>query len=602
MTKFVRAVFPMLLVLRLADRKEPVMDKLHYYVRRMDDTLINSKKILDELESMTNTFSSVARAEMELRAEQKKKSPVGSDSEDSSYDSDNSQNTGTPVGKTLGDKVKALWERRRVNLVTDFSTAGWMLCPLEVVHQEAVNYKKEDRDRFNRLFQKMFCEHLAEDSNELAIIISKLWEEMDAFQTKSDPYDIPYIWNANNSDLRSGKSHLWHKKNSLPCTEWLGKFACRVCSKIVGMGSAERNWGDVKHLKSAKRSHLGKDATEKQATIYGASCMADAALEREYAKKDKVEAFKFWDEADFDGHFEMLTGYIAPPVVKRYVKCYLEDWEIACVHKRDDVSMTRLLQKYGGLEFDDIDNNDAHSRIDNEELAYEKSNGWMVKAYPPSPKNEGDFEPWTLDKNQCLHFCLAVYYSKHPEKNVVPLVLKENEKELADYLAVERNKKTGAPRENNDSDDSDSIGPPECEEEDSEEVEHTNEVEASDELVTCDEVGGTDEFTASIAGNTTVVAAEVGNDTIVAGTRMMTRRMRGVTTANGSNMNVGGANVSTVRTASVARNPDLVPCGNCGVAIQPVHRCDVCNKANHVFCGVPQGEGYGLPVRCFGCV
>jgi len=51
MTNFVRAVFPMLIVLRLADQKEPVMDKLFYYIRRMDVTLEKSAAILDELQS-----------------------------------------------------------------------------------------------------------------------------------------------------------------------------------------------------------------------------------------------------------------------------------------------------------------------------------------------------------------------------------------------------------------------------------------------------------------------------------------------------------------------------------------------------------------------
>jgi len=71
-------------------------------------------------------------------------------------------------------------------------------------------------------------------------------------------------------------------------TKVLGQFACRVCSKIVGMGSTERNWGDVKFMKSEKRSHLSPAATEKQATIFGASCMVDAALEQKKQKTIQV--------------------------------------------------------------------------------------------------------------------------------------------------------------------------------------------------------------------------------------------------------------------------------------------------------------------------
>lgn len=57
MSNIVRAVFPMLIVLRLADQKEPVMDKLFFYVRRMDLTLERSKGILDEMEKRTRGTS-----------------------------------------------------------------------------------------------------------------------------------------------------------------------------------------------------------------------------------------------------------------------------------------------------------------------------------------------------------------------------------------------------------------------------------------------------------------------------------------------------------------------------------------------------------------
>jgi hypothetical protein len=79
-----------------------------------------------------------------------------------------------------------------------------------------------------------------------------------------------------------GKDHLWHKLYSSPFTEVFGIVACRVCSKSLGCGPAERNWGTLKQLKSGKRSHLSGDKAQKQATIYGAACMdkAKARLDR----------------------------------------------------------------------------------------------------------------------------------------------------------------------------------------------------------------------------------------------------------------------------------------------------------------------------------
>ena len=53
--------------------------------------------------------------------------------------------------------------------------------------------------------------------------------------------------------IRDATSHLWHQKYSLPCTKVLGFAACRVTSKVLVIGAADRSWGDIKEL------NLGKD-------------------------------------------------------------------------------------------------------------------------------------------------------------------------------------------------------------------------------------------------------------------------------------------------------------------------------------------------------
>jgi len=130
MEKFVRAVFPMLIVLRLADKKDPVMDKLYFYVRRMDKTLEKSKEILDELESQLKGVSWRILSDLE-----EPDTPI----DDSDYDldetieysSDSTEDSGEQsTTKTLGEKVIDLWNKRRDKLVTDFSIAGWLLSPL----------------------------------------------------------------------------------------------------------------------------------------------------------------------------------------------------------------------------------------------------------------------------------------------------------------------------------------------------------------------------------------------------------------------------------------------------------------------------------------
>ena len=45
---------------------------------------------------------------------------------------------------------------------------------------------------------------------------------------------------------------MWHQKYSLPFTNVLGFVACRVTSKVLGIGAAECSWGDVNTIKSGK--------------------------------------------------------------------------------------------------------------------------------------------------------------------------------------------------------------------------------------------------------------------------------------------------------------------------------------------------------------
>ena len=378
MSNIVRAVFPMLIVLRLADQKEPVMDKLFFYVRRMDLTLEKSKGILDDMEKRTRGTSWRILSEIRNNSDESKEdADLVSDDDDEEAELDestDSDNLDRDTTKTLGQKVVEIWLKRRDRLVTDFAIAGWLLSPIpEVYRDSSSNQTGEHREAVDRLLKKMMGSEFADDSEELAGVMNTFWDEFEQFKAKKGPFAKSYIWNeATNSDLSLGKSHIWHKKNSYFQTKILGRFACRVCSKIVGMGSAERNWGDVKHLKTEKRSHLSAEATEKQATIYGVSCMTDAQIEREKLQSSASEPYKFWDEDDFDREFDMLSSNGSSSSTKRILKCYFEPWEQEHILKKDDVSKAKFLQKYGGLEFNDIDPPFTHLRICGKDMKFRR--------------------------------------------------------------------------------------------------------------------------------------------------------------------------------------------------------------------------------------
>ncbi len=61
----------------------------------------------------------------------------------------------------------------------------------------------------------------------------------------------------------------WHYTWTLLRTKVLGKLACLILSKILGIGTAERNWKQVKKIKDRDHSHLGPKVTSKITNIYG---------------------------------------------------------------------------------------------------------------------------------------------------------------------------------------------------------------------------------------------------------------------------------------------------------------------------------------------
>ena len=106
--------------------------------------------------------------------------------------------------------------------------------------------------------------------------------------------------------LEKGTVHLWHDIFSNNNAKILGFVGCRVTSKILGIGNAERAWGAVKQLKSGRRGHLSGSNTKKQATIFAKACIDDAKLRRENAIKNDDSTYTCW--TDDDDLFLMKVG------------------------------------------------------------------------------------------------------------------------------------------------------------------------------------------------------------------------------------------------------------------------------------------------------
>jgi hypothetical protein len=181
-------------------------------------------------------------------------------------------------------------------------------------------------------------------------LLNKYWNEWDSFNSRSGPFqsDKP-CWSSGNID--NNATAKWHKTNSWYKTEYLGKFACRVTSKIVGIGNAERCWGDLKTLKTGKRSHLSSAATSKAATVYGTACADKAEKESQYRNRD--EGFTMWDDKDIEalglGTFGITTEEIVPSTKKQQFNYFIEGWEDDQYNSKDPMSCVRLCKKNGGM-------------------------------------------------------------------------------------------------------------------------------------------------------------------------------------------------------------------------------------------------------------
>ncbi len=103
------------------------------------------------------------------------------------------------------------------------------------------------------------------------------WKEYNAFLKKLTPFHVKAHWNS--PYMTQGQScWLWHKQYLLPYTKVLGFVLCRVTSKVLGIGAAERSWGKLKDINLGHRSHIGDESVEMRTILYTTARVNDARL------------------------------------------------------------------------------------------------------------------------------------------------------------------------------------------------------------------------------------------------------------------------------------------------------------------------------------
>ena len=144
----------------------------------------------------------------------------------------------------------------------------------------------------------------------------------------------------------------------------------------------------------------------------------------------------------------MINGSVQMKKTRiRKFRMYFEDWEQPAAKKEDPENKQRILTKYGGLQFKDIDNGDVLT-IDRDELHYStpaKGSDWKFKQYhlmvyqETKREDKESWVPWDIPQ---VMACLE----ESIEELNKDVVLVEKGEEETDATA---NKKTAASRKKN---------------------------------------------------------------------------------------------------------------------------------------------------------
>ena len=193
--------------------------------------------------------------------------------------------------KSFGQLFMWHWDKRKHRIEHEYAIAGWTLCVLEDVRKDVLSRMNGDhQSAIDRVINRLHAPPCANtnpavSSMSKADILGTFLNEFKAYQYRMYPYDSASRWLS--QDVVKGDSYLWHEKYSLRSTKVLGFVACRVTSKLCGIGAAERCWGGVKQIKTGKRSHLSGESTEKRSIIF-----ANAKVTQGRMKSDRL--YKVW--------------------------------------------------------------------------------------------------------------------------------------------------------------------------------------------------------------------------------------------------------------------------------------------------------------------
>jgi hypothetical protein len=177
------------------------------------------------------------------------------------------------VENSMTHQIMTFWFKHQPKLIHDYCLVGYILSP----HPQIMNDARERMldssiysDAVEHLIGKLLVPEklTSTERKECLAEMTKFFYEQQKFVNQTGILNSDTMWYA------AGKSDFvvachWHHTWMLPRTKVLGKLACLVLSKILGIGTAKRNWKQVKKIKYRDPTNLGNEVTEKITNVYG---------------------------------------------------------------------------------------------------------------------------------------------------------------------------------------------------------------------------------------------------------------------------------------------------------------------------------------------
>lgn len=264
----------------------------------------------------------------------------------------------------------------------DYAYVGYLLSPNPTIMKHALEHKNEHHEAaVSRLIKKLILPEygLVGEARDIkrANLVNTFWEEYSDFSLHIGKYGNPDMWIVAGNEKQL--AHMWHKTYSLSRTTVLGKLACLVVSKNLGIGSAERHWKIVKLSKTGQRARLGVQKAKKSALVYGA-----AMQQRSRHRENRLRiAGKLWEDEDFQTlKLDFYCGEIVaaaqslPSAPVRIFRAWEEEWEKVPVGPGGDERLeARLVFKYRGLRWLDRDEGFRLVMSHPEKMFFDKKRG-----------------------------------------------------------------------------------------------------------------------------------------------------------------------------------------------------------------------------------